>query len=146
MSFSWANSSQIGFPGILGGLDHGMYYNGFVFYSCEWWTKGYDHTIKGFAAGKSPFSLFIPVLAEGLNALLCDATARGDIHEFSICRNGPKLTYLFFADDCLIFCRSTLEDCHKIQELLGYYEVASGQVINKEKTTFFFSKNTEESS
>ena len=78
--------------------------------------------------------------------MLCDATARGDIHEFSICRNGPKLTYLFFADDCLIFCRSTLEDCHKIQELLGYYEVASGQMINKEKITLFFSKNTEESS
>ena len=78
--------------------------------------------------------------------MLCDATAQGDIYGFSICRNDPKLTHLFFADDCLIFCRSTLEECHKIQELLGYYEVASGQVINKEKTTFFFSKNTEESS
>ena len=84
--------------------------------------------------------------AEGLNALLCDAAAQRDIHGFSICRNGPKLTHLFFANDCLIFCKSTLEECHKIQELLGYYEVASSQMINKEKTILFFSKNTKESS
>ena len=81
---------------------------------------------------------------EGLNALLCDVAAWGDIHGFFICRNGPKLTHLFFADDCLIFYRSTLEEYHKIQDLLGYYEVASGQMINKDKTTLFFSKNTEE--
>ena len=68
----------------------------------------------------------------------------GDIKGFSICQNGPKLTHLFFADDCLIFCRSTLEECLKIQTLLSYYEVASRQMINKEKTTLFFSKNTDE--
>ena len=69
---------------------------------------------------------------------------QGDIQGFSLCRNGPKLTHLFFADDCLIFCRSTLEECNKVQELLAYYEVASGQVINKEKTTLCFSRNTDE--
>ena len=36
---------------------------------------------------------------------------------------------------------STLKECYKIQTLLNYYEVASGQIINKEKTTLFFSKN-----
>ena len=81
--------------------------------------------------------------AEGLNALLRNATAKGEIQGFSICRNGPKLTYLFFVDDCLIFCLSTLDECNKILELLAFYKVASGQVINKEKTTLFFSKNTD---
>ena len=65
----------------------------------------------------------------------------GDIKGFSLCSNGPKLTHLFFADDCLIFHISTLEECHKIQTLLNYYEVASGQMINKEKTTLFFNQN-----
>ena len=37
-----------------------------------------------------------------------------------------------------------MEDCNKIQELLAYYEVDLGQMINKEKTTPFFSKNTDE--
>ena len=84
--------------------------------------------------------------AEGLNTLFLNAALRGEIQGFSICRNGPKLTHLFFADDCLIFCRSTLEECNKIQELLTYYEVASGQIINKEKTTLFFSRNRDEQS
>ena len=65
------------------------------------------------------------------------------IQGFSICRNGPKLTHLVFADDCLIFCRSNLKECNKIQELLALYEAALGQVINKEKTTLFFSRNTD---
>ena len=89
----------------------------------------------------SPYLLLF--CAEGLNALLRTAVTKGDIHGFSICRFRPKLTHLFFADDFLIFCRSTLEECNKIQELLAYYEVASGQVINKEKTTLCFSRNTE---
>ncbi|XP_050249301.1 uncharacterized protein LOC126696657 [Quercus robur] len=82
--------------------------------------------------------------AEGLNALLRNAADEGVINGFSLCRNGSKLTHMFFADDCLIFCRSTLEECNKIQELFTIYETASGQMINKEKTNLFFSKNTDE--
>ena len=52
--------------------------------------------------------------AEGLNALFHNATSRGEIKGFSICRNGPKLTHLSFANDCMIFCKSTLEECNKI--------------------------------
>ena len=68
----------------------------------------------------------------------------GYIHGFSISRRGPKLTHLFFADDCLLFCRSTLTECDKIKELLALYEVASGQMVNQDKTTLLFSRNTEE--
>ena len=34
-----------------------------------------------------------------------------------------------------------MAECEKIQELLSYYEAASGHMINKSKTTLFFSKN-----
>ena len=94
---------------------------------------------------RDPLSPYLFIFcAEGLNALLRNAVAEGVIHGFSICRNGPKLTYLFFADDCLIFCRSNVEECNKIQELLALYETALGQMINKEKTTVFSSRNTDE--
>ena len=33
--------------------------------------------------------------------------------------------------------------CEKIKELLGFYEEASGQMVNRHKTTLFFSKNTD---
>ena len=82
--------------------------------------------------------------AEGLSALLRNAATGGDIQGFSICRNGPKLTHLLFVDDCLIFFRSTLAECNNIQELLAFYEITSGQMINKEKTTLFFSRDTDE--
>ena len=105
--------------------------------------KGLIKPSRGLRQG-DPLSPYLFLFcAEGLNALLRQAAATGDIHGFSLCRNGPKLTHLFFADDCLIFCRSTLEECAKIQELLAGYEAASGQMINREKTTLFFSKNTD---
>lgn len=74
--------------------------------------------------------------------ILREATLKDDIHGFFICKNDPKLTHLFFEDDCLLFCRASLTECEKIQELLGFYETALGQMINKDKTTLFFSRNT----
>ena len=42
------------------------------------------------------------------------ATAEGDITSVFICRNGPKLTRLLFADDSLIFCKAKVSECQKI--------------------------------
>ena len=36
-----------------------------------------------------------------------------------------------------------MEECEKIQELLACYEEASGQMVNEDKITLFFSKNTD---
>ena len=47
-----------------------------------------------------------------------------------------------FADDSLIFCQATVEECQHLIQLLGRYEAASGQAINRQKTSIFFSKNT----
>ena len=68
-------------------------------------------------------------------------TARDNvIRGFSLCKNGPKIINLFFADDTLLFCRARMEDLQAIQHILSLYEGASGQQINQEKTTLFFSK------
>ena len=88
----------------------------------------------------SPY-LFL-ICAEGLNGLLNKAASNGEIHGISICRRSPKLTHLFFADDSLLFCRATQTECQKIQEILQVYEKASGQQLNRSKTTLFFSRNT----
>ena len=70
------------------------------------------------------------------------ATTVGDIWGISICRSGPKLTHLLFADDSLVFCRATVNECQKIMEILSAYERASGQKINRDKKNLFFSKST----
>uniref|UniRef100_A0A2N9EQ08 Reverse transcriptase domain-containing protein n=1 Tax=Fagus sylvatica TaxID=28930 RepID=A0A2N9EQ08_FAGSY len=90
-----------------------------------------------------PISPYLFLLcAEGLNGLLQKATSQGDIHGVSLCRQGPKITNLFFADDSLLFCRATIPECQKIQDILRLYEQASGQQLNRAKTTLFFSRNT----
>lgn len=76
--------------------------------------KGLITPSRGLRQGDllSPFLFLFCV--EGLNAIFRRAPLDGEIVGFSLCRNGLKLTHLFFVDDCLIFCRATLADCLKI--------------------------------
>ena len=60
----------------------------------------------------------------------------------SICRNEPKITNLFFADDSLIFSRVSSAEINSIVEILQVYAKASGQCINFEKSSVYFNNNT----
>ena len=52
------------------------------------------------------------------------------------------VNHLFFADDSLLFCKANDQECHKLIEILELYEAASGQKVNAEKSSVFFSHNT----
>ena len=54
----------------------------------------------------------------------------GDLKGFSLCRNGPRISHLFFVDDTLLFCKAELKEVQTIQNILQKYELASGQKIN----------------
>ena len=84
----------------------------------------------------SPY-LFL-LVSEGLNGLIQQVMATSAITGFFLCRNGPWISHLFFADDTLLFCRAELREVQTIQNLLLKYELASGQKINPSKTTLFF--------
>ena len=84
----------------------------------------------------SPY-LFL-LVSEGLNGLIQQAMAWGDLRGFSLCHNGPRISHLFFADDTLLFCRAELREVQTIQNILQKYELASGQKINPGKITLFF--------
>ena len=66
----------------------------------------------------------------------------GHIRGVAICRDGPKVSHLFFANDSVLFCRATEAECNKIVEILEVYKRGSGQKINREKTNLFFNSNT----
>lgn len=87
----------------------------------------------------SPY-LFLLCL-EGLTQLI-----KHTVLVVSLCQNGSKISQLFFffffVDDNLPFCKVQLGDVKTIEEILDKYEKTSGQKINKEKTTLFFSKST----
>ena len=61
-----------------------------------------------------------------------------------MCKEGPKITHLFFADDSLLFCKANDADFQTVMNILTVYEEASGQKINQGKTQLFFGTNTQE--
>ena len=68
--------------------------------------------------------------------------SNGSVKGFSVCRSGPSISHLFFADDSIIFCKASLEECDALHRILAVYELASGQQLNRAKTSLFFSPNT----
>lgn len=53
-----------------------------------------------------------------------------------------RLSLLLFTDDSLILFRATEGDSRQLQDILHLYEICSGQMINKAKSTILFSRNT----
>ncbi|XP_023871998.2 uncharacterized protein LOC111984613 [Quercus suber] len=80
--------------------------------------------------------------AEGLSAMFHQAVQRRRLRGIAASRSGPKLSHLFFADDSLIFGQATHEECAEIRRILKVYEDSSGQQLNKQKTSLYFSRNT----
>lgn len=68
--------------------------------------------------------------AEGIPSLIRKAVEDGKMGGVAIRRGGPKLSHLFFADDSLIFCTASIEECNALQKILRVYEDASGQQLN----------------
>ena len=73
--------------------------------------------------------------------MIKNAELQGDIHGYSLCRRGPKLTHLLFANDSLIFCKATMKECDKVMDLLNKYKEAAGQKVNRSKILLFFSNS-----
>ena len=90
-----------------------------------------------------PLSPYLFLLcAEGFIALLAKAELDWKITGVSICRGAPKDTNLLFTDDSLLFYQATLREGEVVAEILQTYERASGQSINLENSSVFFSNNT----
>ena len=86
-------------------------------------------------------SLFL-LCAEGLSALIHQAARNKLITSISITRGCLKVTHLLFADDCILFCKAVPDECHLLRSILMDYEEASGQKVNTDKSSIFFSPNT----
>lgn len=86
-------------------------------------------------------TLFL-LCSEGLSHLLQKAKMGKELTGVKISRGAPAITHLFFADDSLIFCKANSQEAGKLMKILKVYEEATGQLINMDKSSVFFSKNT----
>jgi hypothetical protein len=97
---------------------------------------------RGIRQGDPLSPYFFILCAERLSTQMRRVEQEGKITGLPIARGGTKINHLFFTDDNLLFCRASILEWVRIQEVLEIYERASGQKLNQEKTSIFFSKNT----
>jgi ribonuclease HI len=90
----------------------------------------------------SPY-LFL-ICAEALSSMVIQANVENKLTGVPTSKRGPSISHLFFADDSLLFCRSSVSQWNHLSAILQQYELASGQKMNSNKTNIFFSKNTQD--
>ncbi|KAH9681066.1 hypothetical protein KPL71_026800 [Citrus sinensis] len=66
------------------------------------------------------------------------------IHDLRFSRSF-SITHLLFADDSLVFSKASPNECRKLKGIFYGYSAASGQVFNYDKSSMFFSSNTNQS-
>ena len=87
--------------------------------------RGYIIPTRGIRQG-DPLSPYLFLLcAEGLSSLIRRAVKNGDMEGLAVSCGGPRLSYLYFADDSLIFCKASMDECNFLQRILQVYEQAS---------------------
>ena len=111
------------------------------FFNINGELKGYVIPSRGIRQG-DPLSPYLFLLvSEGFSNLLAQAQRNKKLTGMQISRTGPSLTHLFFADDSLVFCKADKKQAQEVMKILQMYEKGSGQMINMEKSSAFFSKN-----
>lgn len=88
----------------------------------------------------SPY-LFI-LCVKALSCFLDQAKSMGSITSVHIGKGLVWNNHLFFTNDSLLFCKAKYLDWSRLLHILKRYERALGLVLNKEKTSMLFSKNT----
>ena len=104
--------------------------------------KGFVTSTRGIKQ-VDPLSLYLFLLcAEGLSAMIRKVEEARNLQGVLFGNGGACLSHLLFANDSLIFCQATMEECQRLLAILEQYEATSGQAINRQKATLFFSRNT----
>lgn len=90
-----------------------------------------------------PLSPYLFILcAEGLSAMLHQFERRKLIQGVKVCKQAPSITHMLFADDSYIYCKVGECEVQKMMDVLDKFEGASGQKVNRSKSSIFFSTNT----
>jgi len=100
-------------------------------------------TLRGGIRQGDSLSPYIFILCiEVLNHMLFkEAMNRKSWIGVKICPKAMTISCLHFADDCLLFCKTTSNDCSKLKNILDHFSTILGQLINYRKSAPAFSRN-----
>jgi len=105
--------------------------------------QGFFKPTRGLRQGDplSPYLFIIcmDVLAKRLQSHALNAKTGIGI---TIAPAATRIPCLLFVDDSLLFCKATMQACHKLKAELDAFCAQSGQWINFHKSSIMFSKNT----
>ena len=88
-----------------------------------------------------PISPYLFLLAaEGLSCLLKSQSQSSQLSGIKVAPSAPSVNHLLFVDDSLLFCKASVDGAEEVSHLLDTYCRASGQCINRDKSSIFFSK------
>jgi hypothetical protein len=80
------------------------------------------------------------IAVEGLSCLLKDKNESSSLHSIKVAPSAPMVNHLLFADDSLLLFKVDGNCATIVQEILDTYCAASGQQVNREKSSIHFSK------
>jgi len=90
----------------------------------------------------SPYLCLICV--EGLSALIGDRDARKLIHGVKVASTTSRVSQLFFANDSLLLVKATLDEAMQVMNILKFYEMPLGQMINMHNCEISYDRNINE--
>jgi hypothetical protein len=76
--------------------------------------------------------------------MLYDAEQNGRLKGIKICNGAPSISHLLCADDSLLLMEANASNAQEVNRILEIYESCSGQMINKEKSSILYSRNTKQ--
>ncbi|KAL0435048.1 UNVERIFIED_CONTAM: hypothetical protein Sradi_0212700 [Sesamum radiatum] len=79
---------------------------------------------------------------EALSHLIQQAESQGTIQGISVSSQAPRVSYLLFTDDTMIFCKASPKAILEIHRILKLFEGTFGLKINLEKSAILFHLNT----
>uniref|UniRef100_A0A803P542 Reverse transcriptase domain-containing protein n=1 Tax=Cannabis sativa TaxID=3483 RepID=A0A803P542_CANSA len=94
-----------------------------------------------------PLSPYIFLLvAESLSTVIRLQETADVFSGIKICTGAPSLSHLLFAEDSMLFAPVTPHSSEAINSILHTYHQATGQLVNRDKSSILFSTNTSQDS
>ncbi|KAM6547177.1 hypothetical protein CsatB_018853 [Cannabis sativa] len=97
---------------------------------------------RGIRQGDPLSSYLFLICAEGFSALIKSFESAGYIRGCRVANGAPVISHMLFADDSYIYCRANEREASNVIRLLKMFEEASGQIVNFNKSSIFYSSNT----